>query len=81
MLILNGGYQQKHFIKIIKNYIETYVKCEVCLAYNSLIEKDTKTRLEFLKCNKCGASRTVPPIGRTFEATRRGERRAIKNKV
>ena len=43
-----------------------YVKCEVCLAYNSIIEKDTKTRLEFLKCIKCGASRTVPPIGKTF---------------
>lgn len=66
MLILNGGYQQKHFIKIIKKYIEVYVRCEVCHGYNSKIEKDVKTRLEFLKCGKCGASRTVPPIGKTF---------------
>ena len=80
MLILNGGYQQKHFIKIIKKYIETYLKCEVCQAYKSIIEKDTKTRLECLKCFICGASRTVPPIGRTFTATRRGQRRADRNK-
>lgn len=66
MLILNGGYQQKHFIKIIKKYIEIYVRCEVCQGYSSKIEKDVKTRLEFLKCSKCGASRTVPPIGKTF---------------
>ena len=80
MLILNGGYQQKHFIKIIKKYIEVYLRCNVCQAYDSIIEKDTKTRLEFLKCKNCGASRTVPPITKTFEATRRGARRAERNK-
>ena len=75
MLILNGGYQQKHFIKIIKKYIETYVKCNVCGCYNSIIEKDTKTRLESLRCLECNADRTVPPIAKTFNATRRGQRR------
>ena len=75
MLILNGGYQQKHFIKIIKKYIEVYVKCDVCNGYESKIEKDTKTRLEWLKCANCGASRTVPQITKTFEARRRGDRR------
>ena len=81
MLILNGGYQQKHFIKIIKKYTETYLKCEVCGQFNSKIEKDVKTRIEFLKCHICGASRTVPPIGRVFEATRRGQRRAERQKA
>ena len=75
MLILNGGYQQKHFIKIIKKYIEVYVKCDVCGNYQSEIKKDIKTRLESLICIHCGASRTVPPITKTFEARRRGERR------
>ena len=75
MLILNGGYQQKHFLKIIKKYIEVYVKCEVCHGYNSVIEKDTKMRLESLKCLICGASRTVPVLTKTFEAKRRGQRR------
>ena len=80
MLILNGGYQQKHFIKIIKKYIEMYVKCNVCQAYNSKIEKDVKTRLEFLICDNCKASRTVPPITKQYEATRRGQRRADRMK-
>ena len=75
MLILNGGYQQKHFIKIIRKYIEIYLKCDVCLAYDSNIEKDTKTRLDWLKCKICGASRTIPPIEKNFIAKRRGERK------
>lgn len=29
-LILNGGFQMKHFIRIIKLYVEKYVKCHVC---------------------------------------------------
>ena len=75
MLILNGGYQQKHFLKVIKKYIDIYVKCNVCNGYESIIEKEMKTRLEWLKCLCCGASRTVPAIKTTFEAKRRGERR------
>jgi translation initiation factor 2 subunit 2 len=75
MLILNGAYQQKHFIRIIKKYFEVYLKCDVCNGYDTILEKDTKTRLEYLRCNCCKASRTVPPITKTFEAARRGERR------
>ena len=81
MLILNGGYQQKHFIKIIKNYIGTYVKCNICGGYNTIIEKNIKDRLDYLKCDPvigCGASRTVPPLATAFRAVRRGERRKAR---
>ena len=75
MLILNGGYLQKHFIKIIRKYVDIYVKCDVCKGHNSKIEKDSKMRLDLLKCQSCGATRTVPPIGDSFIARRKGERK------
>jgi translation initiation factor 2 subunit 2 len=74
-MILTGGYQAKNFLRLIRKYIEDFVKCKDCKGYVTEIEKDPKTRLRFLKCKKCQASRTVNKITSQFKAVKRGERK------
>ena len=76
-MTLVGGYQSKHFIKIIKKYIDDYVRCKDCRGLNTEIKKES--RLTYLNCHKCKASRTVQAISSRYTATRRGERRAARN--
>lgn len=72
-MTLVGGYQAKHFLRLIRKYIEDYVRCRDCKGLNTELQK--QERLTVLKCNKCRASRTVQAIVSHFQATRRGERR------
>ena len=79
-LILQGRFKDKHIIRLYKSYIETYVKCTDCKRINTEMTRDSSTRLLCLKCNDCGASRTVQNIKKGYHAARRGERRAARNK-
>lgn len=81
MLILNGGFQPKNFFKIMKLYIDKYVKCDVCQRYQTDIVKENKTRLQYLNCRLCKASRVVPQINMGFRAVKRGQRRKDRMKV
>jgi translation initiation factor 2 subunit 2 len=77
-MILVGGYQAKHFLRLIRKYIEDYVRCKDCRGYKTQIEREDKTRLSFLKCETCQASRTVSQIASHFQATKRGERKKAR---
>mmetsp|Transcript_696 Transcript_696/g.1293 ORF Transcript_696/g.1293 Transcript_696/m.1293 type:complete len:94 (+) Transcript_696:348-629(+) len=77
-MILVGGYQPKHFLRLIRKYIEDYVRCKDCKGYSTEIVKEEKTRLRYLKCKKCHASRTVQKIESRFKATARGQRRKAR---
>jgi len=77
-MVLVGGYQAKHFLRLIRKYIEDYVRCVDCRGLDTTIVKEEKTRLQYLKCNKCTASRTVSAITGIFVATKRGDRRKAK---
>lgn len=74
-MVLVGRYQAKHFSRLIRKYIEDYVKCKDCKGYQTSIVKEANTRLTYLKCKKCQASRTVQQIGSQFKATKRGQRK------
>ena len=58
-MILVGGYQAKHFLRLTKKYVEEYVKCNTCKGFNTDMDKEASTRLTYLKCKVCTASRTV----------------------
>jgi len=49
-MVLVGGYQPKHFLRLIRKYIEDYVRCANCKSLDSKIERDEKSRLWVLKC-------------------------------
>jgi translation initiation factor 2 beta subunit (eIF-2beta)/eIF-5 len=34
-MILVGGYQAKHFLRLIRKYIEDYVRCKDCRGYKT----------------------------------------------
>ena len=65
-MTLQGVYQQKSFIKIIKKYTEEYVRCNVCKGYKTEFEREEKTRLVYLKCQNCQASRTVQQVASRY---------------
>jgi translation initiation factor 2 beta subunit (eIF-2beta)/eIF-5 len=76
-MTLVGGYQSKHFVRLIKKYIEAFVRCNDCRAIKTEITKED--RLTVLKCKMCKASRTVDQIKTRFMATRRGARRKARH--
>ena len=49
-MILNGSYMPKNFLKLIRRYIEDYVRCNNCKGTNTVIEREDKTRLTYLIC-------------------------------
>ena len=77
-MVLVGGYMAKHFLRLIRKYIDDYVRCVDCKSLDTTIVKEEKTRLTYLKCNKCTASRTVSQIQSIYVATKRGERKKAK---
>jgi translation initiation factor 2 beta subunit (eIF-2beta)/eIF-5 len=74
-MVLVGGYQPKHFLRLIRKYIEDYVRCINCKGLDTKIERDEKSRLFYLHCNKCQSARTVQTITGRYQATKRGQRR------
>lgn len=81
-LIMRGRFRQLQLKSLLRKYIGEYVTCGNCRSPNTVLEKDSATRLYFLKCQQCGASRSVKPIRTGFQAedrrTRRAKRYAVK---
>ena len=44
------------------------VLCSACKSADSLLDRDSATRVMFLRCQACGASRTVAAIKAGFVA-------------
>ena len=40
-------------------YINDYVLCSSCKSVDTLLDRDSSTRIMFLRCQQCSASRTV----------------------
>jgi len=78
-LVLKGRYNQKHIENLLRKYISEYVTCTMCRSANTSLIRDNATRLYDIKCQACGASRSVTPINKGFQAVGRGERRAARN--
>ncbi|KAH0474453.1 MAG: uncharacterized protein KVP18_002972 [Porospora cf. gigantea A] len=73
-LVLKGRYGQKHIESLLRKYITEYVSCYMCKSPNTELVKDSRTRLFNIKCDACGASRSVTTIRSGFHAVSRGER-------
>lgn len=77
-LIIKGRFQQKQIENILRRYIKEYVTCHTCRAPETILEKDT--RLNFLRCEKCGSRCSVNSIKSGFQAVT-AKRAAIRAKA
>jgi translation initiation factor 2 subunit 2 len=67
-LILQGIFRPIQIESLLKKYIMEYVSCQMCLSLETVITKNPITRLEFLQCGRCNASRSVLPIKSGYRA-------------
>lgn len=67
-LILKGRFQPKAFEVTLRRYITDYVLCLSCKSMDTLLDKDSATRLNYLRCQQCAASRSVATIKQGFVA-------------
>ncbi|KAJ4832549.1 hypothetical protein Tsubulata_000111, partial [Turnera subulata] len=65
-LILRGQFKRKHFENALNKYTVKYVKCNGCQGPNTEMRKENG--LFFLKCQLCGAERSVNRITAGFFA-------------
>eukprot|EP00657_Telonema_sp_P-1_P012732 TRINITY_DN9486_c0_g1_i1.p1 TRINITY_DN9486_c0_g1~~TRINITY_DN9486_c0_g1_i1.p1 ORF type:complete len:194 (+),score=55.61 TRINITY_DN9486_c0_g1_i1:33-614(+) len=63
-----GRFQPKHIESIVRQYLKEYVLCKLCKSPATVLTKDSNTRLYFMKCDTCNASRSVQPIKSGYQA-------------
>lgn len=78
-LIIRGKYVPKYIESLLRKYVVEYVTCEMCRSPNTVLEKNSATRLHFLSCSDCGSNRSVAQIRSGYHATSRADRRAARN--
>jgi translation initiation factor 2 subunit 2 len=78
-LVMRGKLTQKMIESLLRRYITEYIMCENCRSLDTSLERDPVTRLVFVKCKSCGASRSVAQIRSGFHAVQRGDRRKARN--
>ena len=78
-LIIRGKYVPKYIESLLRKYVVEYVTCEMCRSPNTVLEKNSATRLHFLECSDCGSTRSVAQIRSGYHATSRADRRAARN--
>lgn len=67
-LLLRGKFAPASIETVARKYIREYVICDGCKCLQTTIDRDKTSRLLFLRCNQCFASRTVQPITLGFRA-------------
>lgn len=72
-LVVKGRFLPKGFETVLRRYVNEYVLCPGCKSVDTLLDRDSATRLMHLRCQQCGASRTVQAIksGYVARVTRR----------
>ena len=58
--------------------IAEYVTCHMCRGVQTKLVRDPVSRMYFMHCDSCGASRAVTAVRAGYHATGRGERRAAR---
>lgn len=58
-LIIKGRYTPLKLRTILTKYINKYCKCNMCDSLDTILKKNTTSRLLILECNKCLAHRTI----------------------
>jgi len=67
-LVIKGRFLPKSFETVLRRYVNEYVLCPGCKSVDTLLDRDSSTRLMHLRCQQCGASRTVSAIKSGFVA-------------
>jgi len=67
-LIIKGRFLPKAFEGCLRRYMNEYVLCNSCKSPDTLLDRDAASRIMFLRCQQCGASRTVSAIKAGFQA-------------
>ena len=76
-ITFKGLFKSQKIQSLLKKYILLYVMCAMCRSPETDLAKDQATRLYFVKCNACGASRSVVAVQTGFRS-KRGERRKAR---
>ncbi|KAH7615872.1 hypothetical protein Ndes2526B_g09183 [Nannochloris sp. 'desiccata'] len=67
-LIMKGRFLPKAFEGCLRRYMNEYVLCNSCKSPDTLLDRDSSSRIMYLKCQQCNASRTVSAIKTGFQA-------------
>lgn len=75
---IKGKYVPKYIESLLKKYIAEYVTCSMCRGVQTKLVRDNVSRMYFMHCASCGATKTVTAIKAGYHATGRGERKAAR---
>ncbi|CAG9467532.1 unnamed protein product [Pedinophyceae sp. YPF-701] len=76
-LVVRGRFLPRAFENVLRKYMIEYVMCSSCKSPDTHLDREQATRLMYMRCNQCNASRTVAQIKTGFAArvtSRRSER-------
>merc|ERR1712224_317336 len=76
-LLVKGRFEPRVFENLLRQYMIEYVVCESCKSFNTSLIRNQITRSMMVKCNRCGASKTVLAVKKGYQArtiSRRVER-------
>ena len=79
-LVIKGRFAPKYIESLMKNYIDAYVSCSSCFSHNTLLTKDSISRIYFIRCDDCCCAKSVSTIKQGFHAQMRTDRIALRNK-
>ena len=74
-LVLKGKHTPTSVENLLRKYIGAYVMCSNCRSLDTVLEKNTATRLMTMRCLACSATRTVATVRTGFRIVKRGQRR------
>lgn len=77
-LLFRGNFVANKIESCIRKYMENYVKCPMCMSTQTVLKRDSDTRLMMLECGKCRAIRSVENISTGFHATTKADRKKEK---
>uniref|UniRef100_A0A7S3E8X0 Translation initiation factor IF2/IF5 domain-containing protein n=2 Tax=Rhodosorus marinus TaxID=101924 RepID=A0A7S3E8X0_9RHOD len=67
-LVMKGNFNEAGIESVLKRYIKEYVACGSCRSPDTVLIRDASSRLYFLQCESCGASRSVAGIKQGYVA-------------
>ncbi len=77
-LIMKARIMSKNVESLLRKYIDEYVRCATCKGIDTNMVKDSASKLHFIQCKKCLASRSVAAIKAGYQATTKADRKAAR---
>jgi translation initiation factor 2 subunit 2 len=73
LLVMKGRFKIIQIERILKKYVEKYVKCKTCQSSNTELVKNQLTRLTSMQCEDCKSEWTVENIQKAFHASKKDD--------